>query len=866
MTTVTHVRLEHHEPGRLGIGEARPRISWHIVDAPADFAPHGAEIRVSRTLRGTTTESTHALDGSDQVLVDWPAAPLASREAVAVSVRVSDGEKWSDWSDAVTAEAGLLQADDWKAVPVGSADDPGEGPHRRPERVRREFTLDGPVTRARAYVTAHGVIELELNGQRVGDEELTPGWTSYTHRLRYATFDVTDQLRAGANCAGAWLGDGWWRGRLGFAGGLRDIYGDALGAIVQLEVELEDGTVQTIVTDSEWQAGSGPILMSDLYDGERYDAREEDAGWSTAGFDASEWSPVAVRDAGTPEMVAPSGPPLRVVETLSPVEVMDRGDGRFLLDFGQNHSGRLRIKASGPEGHTIRLRHAEVLVDGELCTEPLRTAEVTDEITLAGEDVDWSPRFTIHGYRFAEVSGWVGDLTPGDVVSEVIHSDMERLGWFATSDERIARLHENVVWSLRGNFVDIPTDCPQRDERLGWTGDIQVFAPTATFLYGVTGLLSSWLQDLAAEQDELDWVPPYVPYIEIPPFDAMTHDPLAVWGDVASLTPLVLFERTGDLALLRRQYESAKAWLASVEANAGDDRICADTEQLGDWLDPNAPAEDPTKAMTDRYLVATAYFAWAARRLSQTAAHLGEEADAERYAALADEVAAAYADRYISADGTVDGDSQTGYALTEAFDLWPSPEIREKGTTRLAALVDEADGRVSTGFAGTPVVTDALSRTGHLAEAYRMLECEEAPSWLYAVKNGGTTIWERWDSLKPDGTVNAGDMTSFNHYALGSIADWMHRVVAGIEAVEPGWKRIRFAPRPGGDLTSASATHVTPYGTASISWTLSDGEVHVSATVPVGATAVMDLPDGTVTELGHGTHEATFALTADGAL
>ncbi|MDN4476802.1 family 78 glycoside hydrolase catalytic domain [Demequina sp. SYSU T00192] len=856
---VTRVRIEHHAPGRIGIGETRPRLSWQIAGAEPGFVQREVEVRLSRTMPGESpVTGVIALEGPDQVLVPWPGEDLRSREAFEVAVRVRDAGAWSAWSDATVAEVGLLRADDWSARPVGAAGDPGAGPHRRPERLRREFALPAGIRRARAYVTAHGVIELEINGQRVGDEILTPGWTSYRHRLRYATFDVTDLLRAGDNAIGAWLGDGWWRGRLGFGGGLKDVYGDRLAAIVQLEVEAEDGTVARIVTDDSWSAGPGPILMSDLYDGERYDAREEGDGWTLPGYAAEGWAPVTIRDDGGAALVAPTGPPLRVVETLDPVAVEAKGEGRYILDFGQNHSGRLRLRADGPEGTLIRLRHAEVLVDGELCTEPLRTAEVTDELTLAGGSTEWTPRFTIHGYRYAEVSGWPGDLAPGDVVSEVIHSDMERLGWFESSDPLVDRLHENVVWSLRGNFVDIPTDCPQRDERLGWTGDIQAFAPTASFLYDVTGLLGSWLQDLAAEQIEYDWVPPYVPYLEIPPFDKLPRDPMAVWGDVALLTPLALFERTGDRGLLERQYASAQAWLASVEAGAGPDRICAGTEQLGDWLDPNAPPEDPTRAMTDRYLVATAYFAWSARRLARTAEHLDRPDDAARYDALADEVTEAYAARYITPDGRVQDDSQTAYALTEAFGLWPDEATRERGTARMAELVDAADGRVSTGFAGTPLVTDALSGSGHLEAAYRMLECQEAPSWLYAVLNGGTTIWERWDSLRPDGTVNAGDMTSFNHYALGAIADWMHRVVAGIEAVEPGWHRIRFAPRPGGSLTHAAARHLTPYGEASISWELSDGTLAVDVTVPVGATALLDMGDGE-RELGHGTHRASVA-------
>jgi alpha-L-rhamnosidase len=864
MSAVTNVRFEHHAPDRLGIGEHSPRISWHIEDAPQGFEQHSAQLRITRGVAGSEPRtSVFDVDGHEQILVAWPDAPLTSREAVEVAVRVFDGSSWSDFSEPTRAEVGLLARKDWTAEFVGAAGDPGPGPHRTPERLRREFDVAAPIASARAYVSAHGVIELEVNGRRVGDEILTPGWTSYHHRLRYATFDITDLLSEGSNCLGAWLGDGWWRGRLGFGGGRHDIYGDRLAALVQVEILTKDGRTIVVGTDGQWSAGPGPIVTSDLYDGETFDARADDAAWSSVGFDEDGWSPAELRERGDSVLVAPKGPPMRVVETLAPVEVIAKGDGRYILDFGQNHSGRLHVTVKGAEGDVVRLRHSEVLVDGELCVEPLRTAKVTDELRLSGEPIEWSPRFTIHGYRYAEVSGWPGDLAEGAVVSEVIYSDMERRGWFEVSDAKVARLHENVLWSLRSNFVDIPTDCPQRDERLGWTGDLQVFAPTATFLYDVTGFLSSWFDDLAAEQLELDWVPPYVPYMEIPPFDKMGHPPLAVWGDVALLTPEVLFRRSGDIGLLRRQYASAKAWLASVEAAAGADRICAGTDQLGDWLDPNAPPEDPTRAMTDRYLVATAYFAHSARTLAAVATVLGEPKDATRYAALADEVAAAYAARYISKDGRVDGDSQTAYALTEVFGLWPDEATRASGTARLAELVDAADGRVSTGFAGTPVVTDALSGSGHLAQAYRMLECDKAPSWLYAVDNGGTTIWERWDSIKPDGTVNAGDMTSFNHYALGSIADWLHRVVAGIAADAPGWRRIRFAPQPGGTISSAGARHITPYGEAAITWSIKGDALSGEVRVPVGSQAVLDLPGADPRELGHGVHSFSVPWRAD---
>lgn len=476
---------------------------------------------------GASHVTVHRVEGPDQVLVPWPAAPLHSRQPVAARVRFYDGSTWGPWSDPGHVEVGLLDASDWSALLVGPAEQEGRG--GAPGRLRAEFELPSGVRSARAYVTAHGLAEVEINGVRAGDEELTPGWTSYHHRLRYATFDVTALVREGANAIGVWLADGCWRGRLGFGGGVSEVYGDRIGAMVQLEVVTSDGRVVTVASDGSWRAGSGPILSADLYDGEHFDAQRHDPSWSLPGFPTQGWGPVTAMPL-IGELVAPTGPPVRVTDELAPVSVEDKGDGRWLVDFGQNHSGRVRLRADGPAGRLIRVRHAEVLQGGELCLEPLRTAQATDVLILAGAPIEWEPRFTIHGYRYVEIDGWEGELRPEHVASRVLHTDMQRVGWFRSSDALVNRLHENVVWSLRSNFVDIPTDCPQRDERLGWTGDLQVFAPTAAFLYDVTGMLSSWLRDLAAEQTELDWVPPYVPYVALEPFNSLPRDPMALWG------------------------------------------------------------------------------------------------------------------------------------------------------------------------------------------------------------------------------------------------------------------------------------------------------------------------------------------------
>ncbi len=851
--TVSRVRFEHHAPGRLGIGERCPRLSWQVEDASPGYVQRAARVEVTIGMpAGQAETSVHELEGSEQVLVQWPARPLRSRERVQVRVQVSDGTEWGSWSQPSTVEAGLFDTSDWKAMFVGPAwSEPAED-LRRPARVRREFHISQDIVSARLYLYAHGLAQAEINGVRVGDEELTPGWTSYHHRLRYASFDVTDLVRSGDNAIGVWLADGWWRGRLAFEDGQRDRYGDDLAALGQLEVVTSDGTRHVIATDADWTAAYGPIRWSSLYDGEEFDARLDSRAWSAPGYDDPSATPVRVQPLDASILVAPDGPPVRVTEELLPVSIERRGVGRYLLDFGQNHSGRLRITVNGPRGTIITLRHAEVLQDGELYTRTLRQAAATDRITLAGEgEVTWEPRFTVHGYRYAEISGWPGELGDEAVVSRVLHSDLERTGWFRASNPQIERLHENVLWSMRSNFVDLPTDCPQRDERLGWTGDIQVFTPTAAFLYDVTGFLGSWLRDLAAEQRDLGWLPLWIPYTPQGSWGEMPHDPVAVWGDVATLTPAVLYERTTDVELLRRQYDSAREWLRHcIERSV--DGLVSGTMQLGDWLDPTAPPEDPLQAATSPELVATAYLAKSARAVAWMAQILGDTAEAQRVQKVADTVAAAFSDVYLDTGSPDREDTQTAYALATVFELWPDDATRAAGTARLAQLVEESGGKIATGFAGTPLMTEALTRSGHVEAAYRLLECTECPSWLYMVSMGATTIWERWDSMLPDGTVNPGEMTSFNHYALGSVADWLHRVVAGLAPAAPGYRQIEFAPRPGGSLTSAGATHMTPYGEARIDWHLDGDDLEVEVLVPVGAHGTVRLPGSDPIEVGHG--------------
>ncbi|UAJ79747.1 glycoside hydrolase family 78 protein [Leifsonia sp. ZF2019] len=832
----------------LGIGVAAPRLSWRSSSPDPSWTQAAYEIEVTR---GAGAE-VFAVASPDSVFVPWPAAPLRPREEAEVRVRVRSGDDapWSEWSAPALVEAGVLDAAEWTAHAIGPGPQPDDR-DGRPALLRQEFTAPAGLARAVLRATAHGVFEAEINGRRVGDDALAPGWTAYKHRLRVVSYDVTDLVEPGANAIGAWLGDGWYRGRIGFEGGVRELYGDRTAFFAELELTAADGSRTVVVTDGSWLTHPSPIVRSGLYDGEKFDATEHLPGWSRAGFDAVGWTAAEVLPLDTALLVAPDGPPVRCTAERTPVSITPLVGGRLLLDFGQNLAGRLRIRsASSTAGETIALRHAEVLQGGELYTRPLRQAASVDAYVADGGPIDWEPRFTIHGFRFAEVSGWTGDPRDLEVVARVYHSDMTRTGTFESSNPLVNRLHENVLWSMRSNFVDIPTDCPQRDERLGWTGDIQVFTPTAAGLFDVSGFLASWLKDVAAEQLPDGTVPWYVPVVPGGPYWTPIR-PGAVWGDAAVLTPWDLYRHYGDRQVLADQYASARAWVDLVEREAGPSRLWESGQQLGDWLDPTAPPEDPTVATTDKYLVATAYFEHSARILGRIASELGRDEDAARYATLADEVRVAFRAKHMMPGGTLVNHAQTAYALAIAFDLFDADELAAAGES-LRDLVASNGYRIGTGFAGTPLIANALSAAGQTAAAYRLLLERECPSWLYTVLSGGTTIWERWDSQLPDGTVNPGEMTSFNHYALGSVAAWMHDTIAGIAPLEPAFRRFRVAPQPGGGLTWARRTLETPYGEVAAAWTLTDGVFDLVVDVPTGTTAEVVLPSGATTTASPG--------------
>lgn len=848
-TTVT-VRIEHlHET--LGIGTAQPRLSWIIETEYPGWLQTGYEIEAydqDGNLRGQTGK----VDANQSVLVAWPFAPLGSRERLTVRVRVwGNAGTVSDWSESIALETGLLSVADWSARFISPTWDEDTSKSNPSPYLRREFELRAGIKSARLYISALGLYEAQLNGQVVGDLVLSPGWTVYDVRLRYQTFDVTTMLREGKNVIGAVLGDGWFRGRIGFGGGKRNIYGEHLAFLAQLEVKYIDGSSEIISTDESpaWRAATGPILMNSLYDGETYDARLEHSGWTMPGFDDSAWSEVRSVDWDLRTLEAPLGPPVRRVERVEPVSITTSPSGQTIVDFGQNLAGRLSIHVKGSAGHTVTLRHAEVLEHGELGTRPLRFAEATDRYTLRGEDTEiWEPRFTFHGFRYVEVSDWPGELNPQDLTAIAVHSDLERTGWLETSDALLNQLHQNVIWSMRGNFIDVPTDCPQRDERLGWTGDLEVFSPTASFLYDVSGFLQSWLTDLAIEQRKAGGRVPHV----VPNVLGTNASAAAAWADAATVVPWVMYQRFGDKDILAQQFESMCAWVDQIVSFAGQSHLWDKGFQFGDWVDPTAPPDRPAQARTDKAIVASAYFVHSARLIAKVAEVLGDMEAQNKYQALADEARAAFAREYVTPAGRLMGDAETAYALAIAFDLLPTAEQRQRAGDRLSELVRDSGYHIRTGFVGTPIICDALCSTGHYAVAYRLLLQQECPSWLYPVTKGATTIWERWDSMLEDGSINPGEMTSFNHYALGAVADWMHRTIGGLNPTEPGYHRMEIHPRPGGGLTHAQARHITPYGFAESSWKIENGKFDLEATIPANTNAIVILPNGEQHEVGSG--------------
>lgn len=685
--------------------------------------------------------------------------------------------------------------------------------------------------RARLYATARGVYEPRLNGARVGDVEMAPGWTEYHRRLQYQTYDVTDLLRPGANVVAAIVGDGWWCGYVGFDPRRpAQHYGDRPAFLAQLVLDFADGSRQVVATDGNWTERPGAIRAADLLMGEYVDHRQHVPGWDLPGV--AGFRPVAVLDTAPGPLVAEPDHPIRVTRTVAPVEIRRRGPGRYVVDFGQNLVGRVRLTVrAATAGHRIVLRHAEMLADGELYVDNLRRARATDVYVTGGDPVEvFEPRFTYHGFRYLEVADHPGELRLSDVVARVLHNDTPWTGWFECSDPVVNQLQSNIAWGQRGNFVAVPTDCPQRDERLGWLADAQIFAPTAGRNADVSAFLARWLRDVVDGQDA-DGA-----FRDVAPVVTLGREAAPAWGDAGVIIPWYLWRVYGDRRVLERGFDAMRAWVDHVHRHNPDLRWRNRTgNSYGDWLQVDVT--------TRRDVLATAYFAHSTQLVAQAAEVLGRHDEAEQLRDLHARIRAAFVDSYVGDDGTVEGGTQTAYLLALAFGLLPQ-RLVPAAVEHLAADIEKRGHRLTTGFVGVALLCPVLADHGRADLAYALLHQDRYPSWGYSIRHGATTIWERWDGWTEHAGFQSPAMNSFNHYSLGSVGDWLFGRVAGIDQTPSSvaYRELLLRPLPGGRLTWARAEQETARGRVACGWSMSDGRITVTVTVPPGSTAVLQIP------------------------
>lgn len=740
---------------------------------------------------------------------------------------------------------------------------PGEPPGALPaSMVRKSFRLEAPVKRATVYASARGLYELRLNGKRVGDQLLAPEWTSYRKRIQYQTCDVTDRLRSGENVLAASLGEGWYAGRLMAVG--RNAYGSYPRFLLQLEIELADGRKQYIVTDDSWRGTSdGPIRSSGIYDGEVYDARKEQAGWDAPGFNDSQWSPVKAFDLGPARLVWQRNEPILVVRELKPVALTEPKPGVYVFDLGQNMVGWCRIQARGLAGQAITIRHAEMVNDdGTLYTANLRGAPQVDRyLPRTDGEVTFEPSFTYHGFRYVELTGLAQPPENSAVLGRVFHSTSPATGGFECSDPSLNQLMRNIVWTQRGNLMSSPNDCPQRDERFGWMGDIQAFSQTAIFNMDLAAFFTKFAQDIRDDQADDGRFPDFAPH---PGNPNVNFSGVPAWGDAGTIVPWRMYQNYADTRLLAEHFESARRWVDYIHRlNPGLLWIKGRNNDYNDWLNGDWVRQKdwPAKGgSVSNDVFATAFFAHSTELVANMAALIGRKEEATRYGELFGRIKAAFNHNFVQPDGRILGDTQGGYALALNFNLLPD-ELRPKAARYLVENIRRYHGHLSTGIQTTHRAMLELTRNGYPEVGWQLLTNRTFPSWLYMIDNGATTIWERWDGyVKGRGFQDAG-MNSFNHWAFGAVGEWMWRHVAGLnpDDAQPGWKHFVIRPRPGGGVTWAKGEYQSIRGRIAAGWKLENNSIHLHLIVPPNTTATVHVPTGDASAVQEGGRPATEA-------
>lgn len=823
----------------IGIDQKQPNLSWILSSKERNIIQQAYEIRVAgnSSMKGEKIWETGKIVSDQSVNISYSGAPLQSGKKYYWQLRVWDNlGKPSKWSEVAHWQMALLQTSDWKAkwIEPGYAEDTV---NRVSPLFRKSFKLNKEIKSATAFITSHGMYEANINGQRVGNDYLTPGWTSYETRLQYQVYDVTSQLKKGDNAIGVTLGSGWYRSYLTWYI-KKNLYGNTVGLLLQLEITYSDDSKEIIVSDGSWKSSTGSIVASEIYFGETIDANKEKKGWLLPAYNDQNWHGVKVADYKLDNLIATYNEPIRKQETLKPVKIITTPKGEKVIDFGQNMVGWEKVRLQGQKGDTVKIYHAEVLdKEGNFYTENLRAATALSTYILKGEGTEvFEPYFTFYGFRYIKVEGVKGDLIPENFSAIVLHSDMAETGKFSTSNPLINQLQSNIRWGQKGNFLDIPTDCPQRDERLGWTGDAHAFFRTATFNMGVQNFFDKWLKDLAADQ-HADGRVPYV----IPDVLAETESGSSGWADASTIIPWQMYMAYGDKRVLENQYPSMKAWVGFMKNNARDN-LWSSGEHFGDWLFYR-PDDDRfgIAAVTDKALITQCFYAHSTQMLINAAKVLGKDADVKEYTELLYQVKNAFVKEFVTPNGRLVSSTQTAYVLSLYFDMLPE-SLRKKTAERLVENIATYENHLTTGFLGTPYICHVLTRFGYNDIAYKLLLQETYPSWLYPVKSGATTIWERWDGQKPDGTFQTTNMNSFNHYAYGAIGDWLYRVAAGLQEASPGFREIVVKPHLGGGFTHIEAELMTPYGKAVSAWKIENSQLMMNVTIPANSAATIYIP------------------------